>query len=75
LFSPPKPPTPEQAKQQERAAVEEDRHTAFRAYVAGQSREQSAITDQARTQQREREQEAKDQFAREQRQRDIDRSR
>lgn len=75
LFSPPKPPTPEQAKQNARAAAEQDRQADFRAHVAEITQRQSTIVDQSRAQQRERDQDAKDQAARERRQRDDGRTR
>lgn len=75
MFSPPKPPTREQAKQNARAGAEQDRQAAFRAHVAEISGRQSGITDAARAKQREREQQTRDQLEREQKQRDIDRSR
>jgi hypothetical protein len=74
LFSPPKPPTREQAKQNARAEAEQDRQAAFREHVAEISQRQSSITDESRARQREREQEARDQTIREQK-RDEGRSR
>ncbi|MBV9825331.1 MAG: hypothetical protein JO001_06620 [Alphaproteobacteria bacterium] len=72
LFSPPKPPTPEQAKQNARAAAEQDRADAFRAHVAEIAQRQSGITDEARSKQRGREQETRDQAARDYRKREED---
>lgn len=71
-ISAPKPPPPDQAKQNARAAAEADRQAAFRAHVQEIAQRQSSITDEARGKQREREQEARDQAAREYRKRDED---
>lgn len=75
LFSPPKPPTREQAKQAARAEAEEDRQAQLRAHVAELTQRQSSIVDQSRAQTRERDQEARDQTIREQRKREDGRSR
>lgn len=72
VFSEAKPPTPEQAKQNARAAADEDRQAAFRSHVAEIAQRQSGITDEARTKQRDREQETRDQAAREYRKREED---
>ena len=74
-FSPPKPPTPDQAKQNARAAAEQNRQAAFRAHVAEIAQRQSTIVDQSRAQQRERDQDAHDRTAREHQKRDDGRTR
>jgi hypothetical protein len=71
LFSPPKPPTPDQAKHAV-ASAEQDRQAAFRAHVQEIAQRQSSITDEARGKQRVREQDMRDQAARDYRKREED---
>jgi hypothetical protein len=66
LFSAPKPPTLEQAKQNARAATEQDRQAAFRQHVADLTQRHFTIIDDSRAKQREREQEARDETVRRQ---------
>ncbi len=75
LFSAPKPPTPEQAKQSARMATENEKLAAFRQHVAEQTQRHSTIVDQSRAQQRERDQLVQDRTARDRKQRDDDRTR